>query len=182
MAAVAPTSGIALSPYPFPTGNGASTDVETASASSRSSPVDLAPKIIQYIGGRAITAQDVVTRRTVMESLQWRPFMKSAELQKAFEDDANKAAVWLAIYRLHTSLPTQDGLAILRGGEPKGVRVVAEVALKAGAMILSPLVQGSNRIVSRTTQPWALPVTGECPRASTFNLYRCLASIGPSTF
>ena len=125
LAAVAPTSGIALSPYPFPTGNGASTDVETASASSRSSPVDLAPKIIQYIGGKAITAQDVVTRRTVMESLQWRPFMKSAELQKVFEDDANKAAAWLAINRLHTSLPTQDGLAILRGGEPKGVRVVA---------------------------------------------------------
>jgi hypothetical protein len=46
LAAVAPTSVIALSPYPFQTGNGASTDVETASASSRSSPVDLAPKII----------------------------------------------------------------------------------------------------------------------------------------
>jgi hypothetical protein len=58
LAAVAPTSGIALSPYPFPTGNGESTDVETDSASSRSSPVDLAPKIIQYSGGVAISAQD----------------------------------------------------------------------------------------------------------------------------
>ena len=123
-----------------------------------------------------------MTKRDVRESLPWRNFMETSELQQSFAEDANKAAAWLAIHRLHTSLPTQDGLAILRGGEPKGVRVAAEVVLKAGAMILSPLVQGSNRIVSRTTQPWALPVTGECPRASTFNLYRCLASIGPSTF
>ena len=123
-----------------------------------------------------------LTKRNVRESLPWRNFMETSELQQSFAEDANKAAAWLAIHRLHTSLPTRDGLAILRGGEPKGFRVAAEVALKAGAMILSPLVQGSNRIVSRTTQPWALPVTGECPRASTFNLYRCLARIGPSTF
>ena len=97
--------------------------------------------------------------------------MKSAELHKAFEDDANKAAAWLAIYRLHTSLPTQDGLAILRGGEPKGVRVVAEVAQKAGEMILAPMVQGSNRIVSRTVQAWALPVTIRRDSAAESTVY-----------
>ena len=155
---IATKIGITLGSYPFTVVSGASTVVEKDSASSRSTPVALAPKIIQYIGGKAITAQDVMTRRTVNESLQWRPFMKSAELHKAFEDDANKAAAWLAIYRLHTSLPTQDGLAILRGGEPKGVEVVAETALPAGAMVLPPLLQGSNRIVCHTTQPWALPV------------------------
>jgi hypothetical protein len=171
LAAVAPTSVIALSPYPFQTGNGASTDVETASARSRSSPVDLAPKIIQYIGGKAVTAQDVMNLRTVNESLKWRDFMESDELQKGFQDDANKAAAWLAIYRLHTSLPTQDGLAILRGGEPKGVRVVAEVALKAGEMILAPLVQGSNRIVNRTVQAWALPVTIRRDSAAESTVY-----------
>ena len=121
--------------------------MEKDSASSRSIPVALAPKIIQYNGGVAITAQDAVTKRDVMESLQWRSFMKTAELRHSLADDANKAAAWLAIQRLYTSLPIEDGLAILRGGEPKGVKVVAEVALPAGAMVLPPLLQGSNRIV-----------------------------------
>jgi hypothetical protein len=51
--------------------------VEKDSASSRSIPVALAPKIIQHSGGVAMTAQDAVTKRNVMESLQWRSFMQT---------------------------------------------------------------------------------------------------------
>lgn len=167
---VASKSGISFSPYPFPVVSGASTVVEKDSASSRSIPVALAPKIIQRSGGVAITAQDAVTKRNVMESLQWRNFMQTADLQHSFAEDANEAAAWLAIQRLYASLPIQDGLAILRGGEPKGVKVVAEVALKAGAMVLSPLLQRSNRIVSRTTQPWTLP-TGTPPPLPLFTYW-----------
>ena len=75
--------------------------------------------------------------------------METAEVQQTTADDANKAIAWAAIKRLHACLPTQDGLAILRGGEAKAVWVVAMVALNPGAMALAPLVQGA----SRTTQP-----------------------------
>ncbi len=112
-----------------------------------------------------------MTKRNVTESLQWLSFMQTADLQNSLADEANKAAAWLAIQRLHVSLPIQDGLAILRGGEPKGVKVVAEVALKAGAMVLSPLLQGPNRIVSRTAQPWALPMTIRRDSAALTTLY-----------
>ena len=126
-----------------------------------------------------------MTKRNVRESLPWRKIMETSELQQSFAEDANKAAAWLAIHRLHTSLPTQDGLAILRGGEPKGVRVVAEVALKAGEMILAPLVQGSNRIVSRTVQAWALPVTIRRDSAAESTVYilggGTLPSVHPQT-
>ena len=89
LAADAPKSGITLMPYPFSTGNGASTGVETASARSHSSLVVLAPKITQHSGGVAITAQDAVTKRSVVESLQWRQFMETAELQQSIAEDAN---------------------------------------------------------------------------------------------
>ena len=168
---IATKIGITLGSYPFTVVSGASTVVEKDSASSRSTPVALAPKIIQYSGGVAITAQDEVTKRDVMESLQWRSFMQTAELQHSLAADANKAAAWLAIQRLYTSLPIQDGLAILRGGEPKVVKVVAETALPAAAVVLPPLLQGSNRIVGHTTQPWALPVTIRRDSSALVTLY-----------
>jgi hypothetical protein len=51
-----------------------------------------------------------MTKRNVRESLPWRRIMETSELQQSFAENANKAAAWLAIHRLHTSLPTQDGL------------------------------------------------------------------------
>ena len=111
--------------------------------------------------------------------------METSELQRSIVDDANKALAWLAIQRLHASLPCQGGLAILRGGEPKGVRVVAEVAFKVGEMRLAPLVRGSNRIVSRTTQQWSLPVTVRTDSAApaVFHIMGCatLPSVHPHT-
>ena len=51
---------------------------------------------------------------------------------------------------------------------------------------MAPLVQGSNRIVSRTTQPWALPVTIRRNSAVAATLYilggATLPSVHPQTF
>ena len=63
--------------------------------------------------------------------------------------------------RLHSALPAVKGehVQILRGGAQKISRVVAAKALEVQTLKLAPLVQGANRIVTSSQQPWALTAT-----------------------
>ena len=52
-----------------------------------------------------------------------------------------------------------EHVQILRGGAQKISRVVAANALEVQTLKLAPLVQGANRIVTSSQQPWALTAT-----------------------
>jgi hypothetical protein len=62
---------------------------------------------------------------------------------------------------LHSALLAVEGkhMQILRGGARKISRVVAAKALEVQTLKLAPLVQGANRIVTSSQQPWALTAT-----------------------
>jgi hypothetical protein len=50
-------------------------------------------------------------------------------------------------------------VALLRGGEEKRLRVVADKRFAVGDLVIAPLVQGINKLSSRSVQPWAVQAT-----------------------
>ena len=129
-----------------------------ATAGSQSSVADLAPKVIRYEGGRPVTSQDVVQQRDFVEKIMWADFLKTDEVSKLTKDETDKATVMAALSRLGARLLMPD-VALLRGGEEKRLRVVADKCFAVGDLVIAPLVPGINKLSNRSSQPWAVRAT-----------------------
>jgi hypothetical protein len=121
----------------------------------------LVPKVIRYIDGVPVTEQDTLVTTSVLERFAWSEFMDTAEVANQLEDDVCRSAVLSAIANLRVALRTASAAAegnlvhIEKGGEKKGVRVVAARSFKKGELRLAPLVPSPMRIVTACTQGWA---------------------------
>jgi hypothetical protein len=73
-------------------------------------------------------------------------------------DEVDRATVMAAISRLQAHLPLPE-VSLMRGGDEKRMRVVADKCFEAGALLIAPLVQGISRLATRSTQAWALRAT-----------------------
>jgi hypothetical protein len=146
---------VQLPPCPFALGRLAE---PLATAGSPAAVADLAPKLIRYENGKPVTSQDVVQQREFAEKIMWAEFLKTKEVSQLTMDETDKASVMAALSRLGARLPMPD-VALLRGGEEKRLRVVADKCFAVGDLVIAPLVQGINKLSSRSVQPWAVQAT-----------------------
>ena len=146
---------VQLPPCPFALGGLAE---PPATAGSPAAVADLAPKLIRYENGKPVTSQDVVQQREFAEKIMWAEFLKTKEVSQLTMDETDKASVMAALSRLGARLPMPD-VALLRGGEEKRLRVVADKCFAVGDLVIAPLVQGINKLSSRSVQPWAVQAT-----------------------
>ena len=147
---------VQLPPCPFALGRLAE---PPATAGSPAAVADLAPKVIRYENGKPVTSQDEVqVQQGFAEQIMWGEFLKNKEVSQLTMDETDKASVMAALSRLGARLPMPD-VALLRGGEEKRLRVVADKRFAVGDLVIAPLVQGINKLSSRSVQPWAVQAT-----------------------
>ena len=142
-----------ICPFALATGGG-----PPATAGSPSSVEALAPKVIRYVGGKPVMSQDVVETKAFTENIKWADFFVTEEASKLLLDEVDRATVMAAISRLQARLPLPE-VSLMRGGDEKRMRVVADKCFEAGALLIAPLVQGISRLATRSTQAWALRAT-----------------------
>jgi len=141
----------------------------------------LEPKVIDYKDGKAITSQDVVHREIPLENLGWSRFLQTQEAANAIDEEAARCVAMSAFARLHEAMPWPGSLDMLRNGEPKHLRVVANVALDVGQITLCPLVRSGQSIVSKTTLPYTLRILVDAEGKDTRVMYALGASAVPPT-
>ncbi len=129
-----------------------------ATAGSPSSVEALAPKVIRYVGGVPVMSQDVVETMAFTETIKLADFFETEEASKLMLDDVDRATVMAAISRLQARLPVPQ-VSLMRGGEEKRMRVVADKCFEAGALLIAPFVQGISRLATRSAQAWELRAT-----------------------
>ena len=79
----------------------------------------------------------------------WAEFFKSNEVSQLLMDESDKATVMAALSRLGARLPMPD-VALLRGGEEKRLRVVADKCFAVGYLVIAPMVPGINKLSIRS--------------------------------
>jgi hypothetical protein len=142
-----------LCPFAF-----VSTEQAPATAGTSAAVSALAPKIIRYVDGKPVTTQDVVETKVVTEKFGWGEFFDTKDASQSLQDEVDKATVMVALLRLSARLPKPD-VALVRGGEDKRLRVLADRDFEPERLVMAPLVQGISRLTNRTTQAWALRAT-----------------------
>lgn len=124
----------------------------------------LAPKVIQFIGGTAISTQDSIAMAPSFEKYAWAEFMHTAEVARQLDDDTCRSAILVGIAMLRSQLVNASGateaelVTLEKGGEKKGVRVLAARDFAKHSLKLVPLVSSPVRITSVCNQGWAVAV------------------------
>jgi len=118
--------------------------------------VVLAPKLLRFEQGKAVTSQDVLPTAILLEKFAWSEFLQSAEFAGHVADETDRSAIFSAIQSLHGMLPSAfELLDILKGGPEKKLRVLARTDIAAGALRMAPLLTHPMRVASACNQGWA---------------------------
>jgi hypothetical protein len=129
-------------------------------ASQPSEKPPLAPKVIEYRDGVAVSQQDVRVTGKVTERYAFAEFMRTTDVLEPIQLESARSAVVTAVWQATNAIGVDTVLGALtmeKFGQPSCWRVLAARELPKDSFVITPLIQSATR-VSKTASQGGAPV------------------------
>jgi hypothetical protein len=122
----------------------------------------LAPKVIEYRDGVAVSQQDVRVTGRMTERYAFAEFMRTRDVLEPIQFDSARSAVVTAVWQATDAIGMDTVLGALtmeKSGQPACVRVLAARELPKDSVVITPLIQSASRVSKAASQGGAPVVT-----------------------
>jgi hypothetical protein len=133
----------------------------------------LAPKVIEYRDGVAVSQQDVRVTGKMTERYAFAEFMRTSDVLEPIQFESIRSAVVTAVWQATNAIGVDTVLGALsmeKSGEPSCVRVLAARELPKDSFAITPLIQSASR-VSKTASQGGAPVVTVKVSGREFRLF-----------